>query len=88
MSINLHSLLNYLFKRRSTVFYLQVCLLFQLLMPCLIWLHSDITLNAFDNFYVCLLDETKALLIAKHIKMPSLVALRLVKPAVKQFVSL
>lgn len=64
-----------------------MCLSFQLLIHCLVWLHSGITLNAFSNFSVLLLDGTKALLIAKHIKMPSHVALSLVKPAVNQFVS-
>lgn len=46
------------------------------------------TSNAFSNFSVCLLDGTKAPLVAKHIKVPLHVALSLVKPAVKQFVSL
>lgn len=79
--------MNYFFKEGSTASYLQVYLSFELLIHCSVGLHSDITLKAFDNFPVCLLDGTKALLIAKHVKMLLHVALSLLKPAVKQFVS-
>lgn len=41
----------------------------------------------FSNFYICLFDGTKAPLTAKHIKIPSCVALGLVEPAVEQFLS-
>lgn len=61
---------------------------FKLLIHCSVGLHSDATLKAFNNFPVCLLDGTKALLIAKHIKMLLQVALSLLKPAVRQFFSL
>lgn len=75
-------------KKNSTVFYLQVYLSFELLIHCSVGLHSGITLKAFSSFPVCLLDGTKAPLIAKHIKALLHVALSLLNPAVKQFVSL